>query len=271
MPSVQFTLLARALLLISCIITQFIPQAFAASTFLNSKLFITSSDGLYPIKAIAGNPRITVNDANVKYVGELTTEGFSQLRALTSDKQLQSLTIASGGGEVSISIDFGVWVFVNKLDVIVEKACLSSCANYVFPAGRKKIILPGAVVAWHGSILQRNFQTESQLREQIKNSYKRMKKRVSEAEIERDVKQMMSDMAVIKEKQKAFYQKIGVNEYVTRIGNEEYGARGFYFLSVEDMEKFGIMNVTAPQNYPKTDLSELNSLIPVPIVYIKLR
>lgn len=148
---------------------------------------------------------------------------------------------------------------------------MSSCANYIFPAGKRKVILPGAVVAWHGSPLQRNLQSESGMRKQLRAADREAQKRVTREELEKAVKEMMVFMADVKEKQKAFYERIGVNEYVTRIGNEKYGARGFYFMSVEDMEKFGIKNVTAPNDYPKVDLTELNKLMPLPVRYIKLR
>lgn len=81
----------------------------------------------------------------------------------------------------------------------------------------------------------------------------------------------MSELLLLREKQAAFYHRIGVDEYVTRIGQEEYGAKGFYFLSVEDMKRFGITDVTAPDDYPNTDLTELKRRIKVPLVYVKLK
>lgn len=246
-------------------------QSHVTQASPTSRVGVAIADEPYPLTAITGVPQLALNDDNVKYVGELTGEGFARLKVLAEGRQITSLTIASGGGEVSLSIDFGNWVFDNQLDVIVERACLSSCANYIFPAGRRKIIRPGAVVAWHGSARQRNFQTERQLRARIREEHRRMNRRVTGEEVRRDAEQMMSYMTVVQEKERAFYERIGVDEYVTRIGNERYGARGFYFLSVEDMERFGIRNVSAPEDYTRTNLRELNSRMPVPIVYVKLR
>lgn len=224
----------------------------------------------YSLRSISGSPRIRKEGRNIKYVGELTPEGLSQLQTLTKNESISSLTIASGGGEVSVSIDFGVWVFENGLDVIVEKACLSSCANYIFPAGNKKTILPGGLVAWHGSIMQRDFQSESQLRAKLKSAHKAAGKEVTYKELDEAVKVTAALLTELKEKQKTFYERIGVDEYVTRIGNEMYKARGFYFISVADMEKFGIKNISAPADYVHVDLTELNRLIAVPIQCVKL-
>ncbi|HEV7376596.1 MAG TPA: hypothetical protein VGN95_17920 [Pyrinomonadaceae bacterium] len=251
-------LLLTLTLLAIKIVSYFNPQPLIAST-------------PYQIKEPDDEPAISIDNENVRYAGQLTPDGLSRLKALTDHKKITSLTIKSGGGEISTGTDFGNWVFDNQLDVIVDQGCFSSCANYVFPAGRKKTILPGAVVAWHGSALQQSFQTEEGARKELERSYKREKKKVSKEQEEKDVKSLLANFTLYKEKQAAFYQKIGVDEYVTRIGQEEYGAKGFYFLSVEDMERFGIKNVTAPKDYAKMDLTQLRKRIKVPLVYIKLR
>jgi hypothetical protein len=222
-------------------------------------------------KQTTDEPEISIEGESVRYMGELTAEGFSRLKELTSNKKITSLTIKSGGGEISTGIDFGNWVFDNHLDVIVTQGCFSSCANYVFPAGRKKTILPGAVVAWHGSALQQSFQTEEGARKELEKYYQREKKQVSQEQEEKDVKSLLANFTLYKQKQADFYQKIGVDEYVTRVGQEKYGAKGFYYLSVEDMSKFGITNVTAPADYPNMDVTQLRKRIKAPLVYIKLK
>ena len=45
----------------------------------------------------------------------------------------------------------GLWIFDHELDVIVDELCFSSCANYIFTAGKNKIIEKDAIVGWHGS------------------------------------------------------------------------------------------------------------------------
>jgi hypothetical protein len=260
-----------AMLLIAQVAFYLNPISLIASTLPNRTLLDAGDIAPPQIKETDDTPEIILDNENIRYAGQLTPEGLSQLKALTNNKKITSLTIKSGGGEISTGIDFGNWVFDNQLDVIVDQGCFSSCANYVFPAGRKKTILPSAVVAWHGSALQQSFQTEEGARKEMEKSYKREKKQVSKEQEEKDVKSLMAKFMLYKQKQAAFYQKIGVDEYVTRIGQEEYGAKGFYFLSVEDMERFGIKNVTAPADYPKMDLTQLRKRIKVPLVYIKLK
>jgi hypothetical protein len=246
-------------------------QPLIASTPSSTPPHVAEGGKPSQIKEPDDEPTVSIDGETVRYVGQLTSDGLSRLKTLTDQKKITSLTIKSGGGEISIGIDFGNWVFDHQLDVIVDQGCFSSCANYVFPAGRKKTILPGAVVAWHGSALQQSFQTEEGARKELERSYKREKKRVSAEQEEKDVKSLMANFTLYKQKQAAFYQKIRVDEYVTRIGQEEYGAKGFYFLSVEDMERFGIKNVTAPEDYSKMDVTQLRKRIKAPLVYIKLK
>ena len=90
----------------------------------------------------------------LRYRGPLTEDGLDALRTLARGRETGVLEIDSAGGEIVAGMEFGLWVHDLGLDVRVNRACLSSCANYVFPAGRNKVIAPGAVVAWHGSARQ---------------------------------------------------------------------------------------------------------------------
>ena len=90
----------------------------------------------------------------VLYRGRLTEKGLEALRSIGNDPGVTTLLIDSTGGEIVLGMEFGDWVIDHELDVVIDRACLSSCANYIFTAGRNKKIMPGAVVAWHGSAKQ---------------------------------------------------------------------------------------------------------------------
>jgi hypothetical protein len=45
----------------------------------------------------------------------------------------------------------GQWVHDMGLVVEVDKVCFSSCANYIFPAGRGRVIRADSFVGWHGN------------------------------------------------------------------------------------------------------------------------
>ena len=214
---------------------------------------------------------VTRRDEQVKYVGEMTDAGFAALERLTRGRKIQTLVVDSAGGEIVTSMDFGDWVADRKVDVVVERLCLSSCANYIFPAARTKLIQRGAVVAWHGSARQRDLMVE--LNQIIDERVDKL--RLSAAEKERKREQMRRATADYLQsaqlRQDAFFSRIGVDEYVTRIGNEEYHVGGLYYLSVEDMSRFGITNVRAPPEYEQTDVRALTRQTHMPITYLKLQ
>ena len=96
---------------------------------------------------------VTVADRTARYVGYLTRPSVSQLLREVSDADppVDTLVIASGGGETGLGREIGTWVHEGQITVVVEGYCFSSCANYIFTAAPKKVIRGGAVVGWHGS------------------------------------------------------------------------------------------------------------------------
>lgn len=203
---------------------------------------------------------IRLADRTVLFTGQITDRNVERFLEMVDDRQLTLLVIASGGGEINAGMTMGEWVFDHGLDVVVDRMCMSSCANYIFTAGRGKTIRPGAIVAWHGNVLQSFDDQEAEVRAAVMEAYHRL----PEAErakadpdrlIEENVRQMQRYMARSKEKQAAFFEKIGVDEYICRIGNERYGAEDFFVLSVQDMARFGVHHVQAPQDYTATDLT----------------
>lgn len=84
------------------------------------------------------------------------------------------MVISSGGGEINAGMKMGYWVFDNQIDVVVNGMCMSSCANYIFPAGHRKIINNGSIVAWHGSALQESGMSECDIRESVIKAFNKL-------------------------------------------------------------------------------------------------
>ena len=208
----------------------------------------------------AEEPLITVEGTTITYVGKISVKSVGRLLNAVKGNKFETLVISSGGGEINAAMKMGSWVFDNNIDVVVDGVCMSSCANYVFTAGRRKTIKNGSIVAWHGNALQESGMSEKDVRESVIEAFNRLpesekKKQNLEDLVRKSIEQMREYRAASKKRQAQFFAKIGVDEYVCRIGNEKYRAQDFYILSVEDMNRFGIHNVQAPENYEKTDLT----------------
>ncbi len=216
------------------------------------------------------NIRIEREGNTVSYRGSLTEEGLAALRKMGNDVEVSALLIDSTGGEIVVGMDFGNWVADRNLDVVVDHACLSSCANYVFVAGHGKHILPGAIVAWHGSAKQPGLleQLDEIVAEQIAAS--ELAPNARQRELERARRANVRYLSDAINKQDRFFYRIGVDEYVTRVGNDKYGVRGFFYLSVADMAVFGIENVSAPDDYAEMEPQALARRVGYPVTLVRL-
>lgn len=208
-------------------------------------------------------PKISIKGPNLVYEGILSADGFDQIKIKTKNnkQKIKWLYIDSPGGEINVSMDIGLWVFNNHMNVKVHNVCLSSCANYIFPAGEKKIIERNSIVAWHGSATQDSLNDLplDQVEELLDSIEDPNEKELQRKKI---VEDHANYIARMKQKQAIFFKTIGVDQSITIIGqSEKYNVKNFWAISVKDMAKFGITNVTAPHNYPENEVLKSDQIV----------
>jgi hypothetical protein len=196
----------------------------------------------------------------VTYAGQITDQNVERFLDTVNGKEVSVLIISSNGGEINAGMKMGEWLFDNRVDVVVERMCMSSCANYVFTAGHRKTINRNSIVAWHGSILQEFGMSDEDVRAAMLKSFSKLpesEQQITDVEvlISRSIRQMREYRLNSMAAQGQFFKKIGVDEYLCRVGIEKYGAADFFVLSVKDMARFGVLEVNAPHDYEKTDLT----------------
>ncbi|UCD67639.1 MAG: hypothetical protein JSW48_12520 [Betaproteobacteria bacterium] len=214
--------------------------------------------------------RVQRSGDTIIYRGRLTEQGLDALRNTADSPRVTTLLIESSGGEIVVGMDFGNWVVEHELNVIVDRACLSSCANYVFTAGRRKEIRSGAVVAWHGSAKQPGLLEQLNELVEADIASRGLPPQERQREVRRARRANVKYLTGAIRKQDQFFYRVGVDEYVTRIGNDRYGVRGFFYLSVEDMAEFGIQEVTADKDYADMEPKALAQRIGFPVTLIRL-
>jgi len=197
---------------------------------------------------------------DVLYSGDISAENNKKFFQANRGKKIRRLLITSSGGEVKAGIELGRWVFRQQLDVVVVDYCLSSCANYVFTAGVNKRISSGAVVAWHGNY--HHLLHTGAWRDEI--ALRMRKYHESKKQAEHYVSAQVDQLVQL---EKVFFTMIGVDESICWIAKmPPFNVSNYYFLSVEDMARFGVGRVTAPADYQATDISGLS----VSVIYVKL-
>ncbi|MCO8047281.1 hypothetical protein [Acinetobacter towneri] len=181
------------------------------------------------VQAETVETQVAVQDHVLIYDGPLSPEANARAAELLkqSDK-IDTLKINSRGGEIGLGIDLGNLVYDHQLNVEVGQYCFSSCANYVFPAGKVKYLNLRSQLGWHGGSLQK-MQFESAEMEQMYNDY----------------------IGPIHAKETAFFQKIKVQQSSTIAGQapeyEKYQDCVSWRYTSKKMRSFGIDQVRFKQ------------------------
>lgn len=161
----------------------------------------------------------------VVFTGRIDADAAARAIALLQDPAVSRLVITSGGGLVAPALDLADAVHARRIDVEVPKACLSSCANYVLPAGARKVLGRPGVVGWHGTMAHVLY-----LQATGQGSW-------SDEE--------MAEARALAAREVTFYARLGVDGFVGWFAKlPPYAIDEFYCLSPPDMARFGIHDVT---------------------------
>ncbi|MFZ6874174.1 hypothetical protein ACO0LF_19120 [Undibacterium sp. Di27W] len=191
-------------------------------------------------------------DNTALYFGDID-ETVNHFISATADKEINRLIINSRGGDVHFGIVFGYWIHENQIDVEVTSLCMSSCANYIFTAARKKVIRPSALVIWHGSAEQKNLREKNEKYEEyLALSLSGKTSREQEEYLASD-KLRYENFSRLLSEQRQFFKNINVNEYVTRLGQEPINYKRSWVATVEVMNKMNIQSISAPAGYGSPD------------------
>jgi hypothetical protein len=161
----------------------------------------------------------------ITFTGRIDAASAARFLALLQEPGTSRIVITSQGGDVAAALDMAQAIHERGLDVEVPKICLSSCANYVFPAGRRKLLGRAWAVGWHGNMAHVLYLAQlgagNWSAEAIKSA---------------------RELAL---REAALYARLGVDGFVCWFGKiAPYDAPDFYYLSPEDMARFGIDSVT---------------------------
>ncbi|MFZ6733747.1 hypothetical protein ACO0LG_17600 [Undibacterium sp. Ji42W] len=186
------------------------------------------------------------------YLGVID-ETVNDFISAAADKKVERLVITSQGGDAHFGIVFGHWVYDNQIEVEVPSLCMSSCANYVFTAAKRKTIRPSALVIWHGSAEQWNIREINKKYEDYLALYLTGKASADQMTYLDSDKLRYEGSNQLLSEQRQFFKKINVNEYVTRLGHEPVFYDRVWVATVGVMNKMNIQNITVPEGYANID------------------
>jgi hypothetical protein len=189
----------------------------------------------------------------VRFFGALTMKSVDEFIRKNDDKPVTLLAIFSPGGILDAGIRLGRWVRQKNADVRVEIFCASACANYVFPAGRRKIIARDSLVMWHGGT--QAWELTEVLDEYRKQVALAMRPdpdpyaRFAAAKLRRYA--MVADQ---RDMEAGYFKEIGFDGALVLLGSQpvHYDTE-WWTATVGVMEKYGIKDVEAPDGYGTAD------------------
>jgi hypothetical protein len=195
---------------------------------------------------------VEVRGDTVYYTGNMSAtsrRSFDAAVAAVEPGQVTRMVIHSGGGDTVEGRHIGRWVHRMGLVVEVDVICFSSCADYVFPAGRARVIRRDAFVGWHGN--ERQFQIIADRRGVTLAEHMRtlVPRDAPAADADRFVSEFLASVAVTGKDEAAFYAELGLDDAfaVCAVGDdleERFGFAGKkgWGFSIDDMVGFGMAN-----------------------------
>lgn len=222
-------------------------------------LALSHDAGAEPTRTEPATVKLSPDGTALWFDGLIDDDSVSTVEHLLQQDPVTTLYIRSAGGSAVAGIRLGERVRDAGLTVNVQSYCLSSCANYVFTAGKTRII--NGVVAWHGGVEQKDFREAYLCGRSVSSLYGHDMGTIPAERRE----SVVEEWRAIRDHERQFFDSIGVNPYITRAGQEPVLHPGDHTYSVADMQRLGLISITAPDGYgtsswceqyiPKTGLS----------------
>ncbi|MGI3175840.1 hypothetical protein [Aeromonas veronii] len=171
---------------------------------------------------------VKLNGRVIFFNGTLTKEAIDKTIDIYNKQKIKptKMVISSDGGDIDLGMDFGEWIFNKKLDVQVDAYCLSSCANYIFPAAKLKFLGERAIIGYHGGASSQSFDLS-----EIDVMYKDLPDSERINKKQEAIDGMKSYLDRVKNKEAEFYKKIKIPQKISTLGQEgEYGKKGEEFI-----------------------------------------
>lgn len=186
---------------------------------------------------ISDTQSIQYQGPHLVIIGSIDTVFVQRIKAAYQiaprNQAITTFEITSLGGDIEAAISLGEFIFKHQLSVYIPEVCLSSCANYLFTAGKDIILSSNAVLGWHGGAQQKNLTTNNP-------DHKIFKK--------------------IQDKELAFFQLINVDQKICTLGqNPPYNIQGFWDYSLTDLDILGLKTIKTIKT--STSFKEFNLIV----------
>lgn len=104
------------------------------------------------LAACAAVSDIRVAGSTLCFTGDIDAATAGRAEILLAGRGLTTMVVTSDGGEVRAALRLARALRAHGLLLLVKGRCISSCANFLFPAARTKAVAPESLLIFHGGI-----------------------------------------------------------------------------------------------------------------------
>jgi hypothetical protein len=190
---------------------------------LLSVLFFASAEPLSDQLQFAPSAEIRIVDDRMEFRGLITEESSARVLDMYDAAMIKPTVflIESNGGASRAAIKLGNFIFDAQLDVEVDTYCHSSCANYVFTAGRTKTVSRTASLVWHGGAKQPI--SSPQIENLLESTLSKMDSETRTAFLQGRTKDDLLEhlhrsLQELIELETRFFARIGIDQRITTLG-----------------------------------------------------
>lgn len=192
--------------------------------------------------AFAGDWTVISKDV-LSFKGNIEGSELAKFKNIFNS-DIKKIIVDSGGGDAEIGLQIGEIISSANIEIEVQGICVSSCANYIFTAGKHKILNKG-IVGFHGNMTAMfNSISKDDLIAQMKSSG--MSEQGAMAVYNHYLNEILP-------KEKHFYESLGVSQALfdrTQRNDKGMGSGTYSALLPKPatFEKYGIHNVDGEQS-----------------------
>lgn len=186
--------------------------------------------------------KVTTSGSEIHLTGDIDAGIASTVVDLIARRTYDTFRIQSDSGSEVAARAIGAAVFDHQMTVVITGSCSSSCATYIFTAGKHKRIETDAVVMFSG---RKNYHDYVQSLQQLAEK-RRLGGVTALSDKER---QTLSAGETWMGFENDYFRKIGVDMRITSFGYVAGRSASYWLLSKARMAEFGVANVTASDGY----------------------
>lgn len=109
--------------------------------------------GCSPANSNANESRVELTGMSIVISGRIDDRAADKFASLVKDRTpaIRRVVVSSAGGDGPAALRIAKLIRNMGMDVVVDGACVSACAQNLFLAGHRKFVKRGSVIAFHTS------------------------------------------------------------------------------------------------------------------------